>query len=526
MKLQFRLAFPLFVVAVAVTAAVTMGVIVLVRGTINVALKQSGRQLERITENALRTRVESLNEVATVLGLTRGGLRERNAKWKHVPVDTAGIYERRSFRKLDAFGPAIDARDLVGLAAKPPADPPILRTTRGLIIAGTAKEEGTGNMVLAGQALGKDFTAELGKLLQADIEIKVGGKVVSSVRLDANPPDDSYPVSRSFLTPGGAEVVVTMFMPARGVYETRRKALYYSIGGGLILLLLAFLFYFYSVARVTRPIKDLISAAERMGTGDLDARLEAQAPAELGALVREFNKTTRSLKEVQEKLVHSAKLSSVGQLVAGISHELNNPLMGLLGHAENLADDLKGETAARAKIETVIAEARRMRQTLASLRDFTRPSGPERVPTDLNRVAEEVTALVRHDLEKSRVMCEMLPAKEGAVIKVSPDQVRQVILNLVINAMQAMPQGGKLTIRTVAGPGACSVVVEDTGTGIPEDVRDRVLEPFFSTKPGRMGLGLAICREIVSQHGGKLTLDSRPGGGTRVAVEFPADKPS
>jgi signal transduction histidine kinase len=124
----------------------------------------------------------------------------------------------------------------------------------------------------------------------------------------------------------------------------------------------------------------------------------------------------------------------------------------------------------------------------------------------------------------------MLLAEGGAVINASPDQVRQVILNLVLNAIQAMPKGGTLTIRTATqaenGSRACLVVVEDAGTGMPPEVRARVLEPFFSTRPGRMGLGLAICREIVSEHGGTLSIDSRPGEGTRVTVEIPAEKPA
>jgi len=171
-----------------------------------------------------------------------------------------------------------------------------------------------------------------------------------------------------------------------------------------------------------------------------------------------------------------------------------------------------------------------MSRTLSSLRDFTRPSGRERVATDLNLVAREVAALTRHEMQNGDVRCEMLLAEGGAVINASPDQVRQVILNLVLNAIQAMPKGGTLTIRTATqaenGSRACLVVVEDAGTGMPPEVRARVLEPFFSTRPGRMGLGLAICREIVSEHGGTLSIDSRPGEGTRVTVEIPAEKPA
>ncbi len=526
MKLHLRLALPLLVTAVIVTAAVTIGMIVLVRGTVSAVLRQSGRQMARITENALNARAQNLNEIAMVFGVLRGDIQTRDRAWKHVPLDAAAIINRKTGQVISAMGASINPKDLKGLLDTQLPGPPILRIREGLLIAGVSPDEKQQNLVVVGQRLGPEFVKELKGLLQTNIEVKADGRPIASTLTGDFPSGTFYPVNRAFSTPGGADIEVTMHMPAREVYQTRRMAFFFTIGGGLTLLLIALSFYAYSLVRVTRPIRDLIAATERVAAGDLEASLDPGAPAELGALMREFNTMARSLKETQEKLIHSAKLSSVGQMVAGISHELNNPLHGLLGHAEHLATKFPPGDPTREKLDTVVREAQRMKRILADLRGFTRPSGQDRARIDLNQVVREVLALSRHDAEKAGVSCELALHEGDAVVMASPDQIRQVLLNLYLNALQAMPQGGRLKVTTSHreqnGRQMCVVAVEDTGAGIPPDIQSRVKEPFFSTKPGRIGLGLSICQEIISQHDGTLLIDSKPGEGTRVTFNLPA----
>jgi signal transduction histidine kinase len=542
MKLHLRLALPLFAIALAVTLIGTLGALWLVNRTFSGALAQQGLQFDRISRNVLSEQSRDLNDAAQVLAFIDGPMDKRLTAWGKSRVDAAAVVDRRTGRVRSTSGPVPDAADLKCLPTTAPTAPLLLRTRDGLLLAGLSPDRNGRDAVIACRKLGGEFAQKLKDLLQADVVLASGDKEIASTLKSTSPEpkpsspksapalaQDTRPVLSRFATASGQPVILVMHLPAEGALSARRTGLRLATVGGIVLLFLALVFYWWIVARVTRPIRELTRAADRIGGGDLESRLPPDAPAELGALVRQFNAMAVSLKETQEKLVHSAKLSSVGALVAGISHELNNPLLGLLGHAENLAGEYEEGTPAREKVETVIREARRMSRTLASLRDFTRPSGKDRVPTDLNQITNEVAALARHEMEKAGVKCELLLEKNGATINASPDQIRQVILNLVLNSVQAMPKGGELiisTIRKEGSPAVYSILVADTGTGISPELQNRVIEPFFSTRPGRMGLGLAICREIVSGHGGELKMESRPGQGTRVTIDLPMEKPS
>jgi len=529
MKLHIRLVLPLFAVAVAVVLTGTLGALWLVNRTFSGALAQQGLQFDRISRNALAEQSRDLNDAAQVLAFIDGPIGNRLNAWGKSKVDAAAIVDRRIGRVRSVFGPAPDAADLKHLPPTVTTAPLLLRTKGGLLLAGLSPDRNGRDAVIACRKLGGEFAEKLKDILQADVVLTSGNEEIASTLKAIPPGPETRPVLSRFVTASGEPVTLVMHLPAEGALSARRTGLRLAVAGGTALLILALGFYWWTVTRVTRPIRDLTRAADRIGSGDLDSRLPADAPAELGALVRRFNAMAVSLKETREKLIHSAKLSSVGQLVAGISHELNNPLLGLLGHAENLAGEYEEGTPAREKVETVIREARRMSRTLASLRDFTRPSGKERIATDLNLVLNEVVGLARHEMEKAGVKCDLLLEKNGTTVNASPDQIRQVILNLVLNSVQAMPNGGKLKVSTArkeGDPPTFSILVEDTGTGIPPEMQDRVVEPFFSTRPGRMGLGLAICREIVSEHGGSLRIESRPGEGTRVTIDLPMENPS
>jgi signal transduction histidine kinase len=181
------------------------------------------------------------------------------------------------------------------------------------------------------------------------------------------------------------------------------------------------------------------------------------------------------------------------------------------------------------ELRIMLQEGRRMKKILADLRGFLRPGGPERAPADLNGIVEEVLALIRHDAEKTRVTCACDLAPGGLTVRIASDQIRQAVLNLALNALQAMPDGGKLKIAvsTAKADGAtrARIVVEDTGPGIPADLAGKVTDPFFTTKPGRMGLGLAICKDVVEKHAGSVRVESEPGRGARITLDLPAEAP-
>lgn len=526
MNLHARLTLPLVVAAVVVTGTVLGGLVLLVRGTTRVVIRQTGHQLTRIAAHALAQRAEALDDVATVFASLAGDARARDLRWRHEPLAAVAILEPGGGRIRSWIGAALDPADLPALAGRDHPAWPVIRTADGrLLVAGRARDDRGGSVVVVGVPVDGAFADALAKTLQAGVEITAGGRTLAASRSGSGSGDRRYTATGAARTPGGAPFEFRVAVPADDVFRTQRAALALAGAGGLVLLAAAFVFNGWVVARITRPIRELTTAVRRVGAGEQTARLPADAPAELGELVAEFNRMAAALRETQDRLVHSAKLSSVGALVAGVSHELNNPLHGLLGHAEHLSTKYPEGDPAREKLETILREGRRMQRTLADLRGFTRPGGRQRATVDLNDVAREVLELVRHDAGKAGVECAADLAAGGAPIEAAPDRVRQVALNLALNAVQAMPAGGRLTIRTSRTDGAGtggSLVVEDDGPGIAADVLARVTEPFFSTKPGRMGLGLSISREIVEEHGGSLTIASAPGRGARVEARFPA----
>jgi signal transduction histidine kinase len=527
MRLHLRLALPLFAVALLVTVAGTIGAMVLVRRTFTAALDQSGRQLAQITDHVLRSRTRGLGAIAAELAAgDPGDVVARARRWPGTRLVAAAVVDRATGLLTARFGPPPDAPELAALAKGAVPEPLVLCTGPDLLIAGAAPSPDGRRIVVVAQRFDLEFARALREFLRADLSVEAGGHPVVTTLAGPAQPGALHPVRVPLASPCGEAITLVIHLPAQGAYAARRGALSATVFGGAVLLLIAIGFYWYTVIRVTRPIHQLIVATERIAAGDAAAHLPAGAPAELGALVARFNAMGLALQETQARLVHSAKLSSVGALVAGVSHELNNPLLGLLGHAEYLDGKLKPGDPGRDELNVILTEGRRMKRILADLRGFVRPGGQERIRVDVNTIATEVLSLVRHEAEKAGVAMEPRLAPGGAPLVASPDLLRQAVLNLAVNALQASARGGRLTIETAVEGADVRVTVEDTGAGMPPDLVKRVCEPFFTTKPGRMGLGLAICQEVAGKHGGRLEIDSAPGRGTRVTLRLPAEAPA
>lgn len=284
-----------------------------------------------------------------------------------------------------------------------------------------------------------------------------------------------------------------------------------------------------------------------MEPADLSSKL-AEARETIRALQQELEDTNRGLlaltleleskrEEVQattQQLWQAGKLAIVGELAASVAHELNNPLTAITLWTERLMLDLPEDDRRRAGLAVIDQETARMARLVRNLLQFCRRGGEHRSTVSLADEVEGTLDLVQHLLGRQRVT--VIREVDGATPPIQADrqQLRQVFLNVVTNAVDAMPQGGTLTIRVRpvplpdgARPTSVEVVFEDTGTGIPAEVLHRVMEPFFTTKPeGKgTGLGLSICRRIVQDHGGRIELDSEAGRGTRVRVRLPLAGP-
>ncbi len=231
--------------------------------------------------------------------------------------------------------------------------------------------------------------------------------------------------------------------------------------------------------------------------------------------------------EAESRLIQAAKLVAVGEMAAGIAHELNNPLTTVTGFAELILDETPADSEQRADLEMIHHEALRARGVVRRLLDFARQGERTRAKCDLNEIIEDVLALTKHFMHTSGVQLEAVFARDLPWVSVDNNQMKQVFLNLVHNAVQAMPTGGNLLIKTELrtkerGEWAV-VVIHDSGIGIsPKDI-DRIFEPFYTTRGthGGTGLGLSVTYGIVTDHGGTIEVESQPSEGTTFTVWLP-----
>jgi two-component system NtrC family sensor kinase len=245
------------------------------------------------------------------------------------------------------------------------------------------------------------------------------------------------------------------------------------------------------------------------------------------SLYQELQKLMEAERIAKDRLIRSARLAAVGEMAAGVAHELNNPLTTVAGFVELVLEDLEEDSPQRTDLELVLREARRAREVVRRLLDFSRPGEGFRVRSDLNELINEVIALVQHLAHTSGVEIVTKLWDELPWIHIDRDQIKQVLLNLVHNALQAMPSGGILRVRTKPRQREkqawVTVEVEDNGQGISTEDLGRIFEPFFTTRPpGRgTGLGLSVSYGIITDHGGFIEVQSQLSQGSHFTVWLP-----
>lgn len=239
------------------------------------------------------------------------------------------------------------------------------------------------------------------------------------------------------------------------------------------------------------------------------------------ALVVERRDIEARTRDLQEQLIHAERLATIGELSSGVAHELNEPLNNILGFAQ-LAQKCTGlPEQASQDLERIVSSALHTRQVIQQLLLFARRMPQRRTRLDLNGLLHDVAGFLKTLCAKSRIELVLEPATQPAVVSADPDQTRQVLVNLVVNSAQAMPRGGSLKVRTAIDATAVSLVVEDSGTGIAKENLDRIFMPFFTTREGGTGLGLAVVHGIVASHGGSIRVESAKGKGSRFEVRLP-----
>jgi two-component system NtrC family sensor kinase len=290
-------------------------------------------------------------------------------------------------------------------------------------------------------------------------------------------------------------------------------------------ILLAMLIAIPLAWSVTRPLSDLANATRKVAHGDWSVRVPFYGPLEMKTLAESFNTMVMTLKGTQEQLVQQEKLASVGQLAAGVAHEINNPLGSVLLYADILRKETpEDEAQTQADLEMIINEATRCKVIVNDLLNFSRQNEVLAQDTDLNALLGDISEEAsKQDLfDDVDLVADLEPGLP--LIQADPLQLRQVFLNLMNNAAEAMPNGGSLTLRTRKGPGEGWVTAEvaDTGIGIAPENMKKIYTPFFTTKPiGKgTGLGLSIIYGIIKMHQGQIVVKSEPHKGTTFTISL------
>ena len=293
------------------------------------------------------------------------------------------------------------------------------------------------------------------------------------------------------------------------------------------------------VRRITAPLRALRDSAEAVGRGDFSRRIERFSNDECGELAVAFNQMTTNLqtsraeleramqtvKSTQEQLIQSEKLSAVGQFVAGVAHELNNPLTAVIGFSELLQSSETDEKT-KGHLDRIAKSAHRCHKIVHSLLSFARQQAPERKLVALHTILEEVLEIMAYDLRTSNVTIVREFAPSVPAIMADPHQLQQVFVNILGNARQAIEpfqREGRIVIRTQARDGWVTIEFQDNGPGIRAEHLARIFDPFFTTKPAGKGtgLGLSLSYGLIQEHGGRITARSELGHGATFHIELP-----
>lgn len=315
--------------------------------------------------------------------------------------------------------------------------------------------------------------------------------------------------------------------------DIQRQMVLIFVGITLAVAALSTLFALWISRQISMPIRNLVAASQQLANGNLEAKVELTSRDELGKLAHRFNQMAEALRQRDErlkeftkrKIMESERLATVGQLAANVAHELNNPLQGIVTYSSLLLEKDICDEPSRQNIEKIAIQAGRCREIIRGLLDFSRQKKPQKTLTDINALLRRCISLVEnqalfHNIAVAQNLDGSLP-----MIVVDPSQIERVFLNLIINAAEAMDEGGTLTLTTSYGLNAKSMDIEvkDTGHGISIENMQRIFNPFFTTKEigHGVGLGLAISYGIVKEHNGEITVESEIGSGATFTVSLP-----
>jgi two-component system NtrC family sensor kinase len=281
----------------------------------------------------------------------------------------------------------------------------------------------------------------------------------------------------------------------------------------------------YASKILTNPISHMMEVIRKVKGGRLEERMSVDTNDELGELAAAFNRMTdiiRKNREMEATLAQQGKMASLGILSSGVAHEINNPLGVILGFASHIEGKLSPDDPNYKYVSEIKRESKRCKKIVQNLLSYARTPKPALEETDVNALLDQIVNFASNHTDMHQVRVEKDFARDIPLVMADGDQLRQVAINLILNAGAAMPEGGTLVVKTfLDGDDFVNMVFADSGAGIPPENLEKLFEPFFTTKATGTGLGLAITRQIIEQHQGKITVESRVGEGTVVTVRIP-----
>jgi signal transduction histidine kinase len=280
--------------------------------------------------------------------------------------------------------------------------------------------------------------------------------------------------------------------------------------------------------RVLRPLAQVTERAKAVASGDLKPRAAVTSNDEIGELAATFEGMVSAIARANEELLATERLATIGKMAAHVTHEIRNPLSSIALNVELLEDDLaQASQESRDLLHAIRREVERLTALSGQYLSFARRGAQRLEVEDLREVVSEAAEFMRRELETQGVSLEVRSADAPVSATVDEAQIKQALYNLMRNAREAMPGGGRVTVSVhAASSGGSDVIVEDEGVGLDEATRARLFEPFFTTKSNGTGLGLAITRQIIEAHGGSIAFEPRLPRGTRIWIHLEPQTPS
>jgi signal transduction histidine kinase len=316
--------------------------------------------------------------------------------------------------------------------------------------------------------------------------------------------------------------------------QREERSMQLLIGLGVLTLLVGVVTSLYA-RRVLAPLTAVTARAKAVARGDLAPQDVLATNDEIGELATTFEGMVAAIRRARADLVQAERLATIGKMAAHITHEIRNPLSSIGLNLELLEEEIArvseeasaSEDARPAKesaqlVAAIRAEVDRLSRIAEQYLSVARRPRPRLEPERVDDLVRELVAFVAPELERSHVRVRVDADAEGPEVLLDEAQLRQALLNLIRNAREAMPRGGEIVIGVRRTDRAATITVDDTGPGIPEELRASVFDPFFTTKQRGTGLGLAVTREIVEAHGGSIVCEAREPGGTRFRITLPA----